>query len=103
VLLLLSIGQIVSVWVGSCAITLAMTGHQSLLMVITLTCGVATVVAGLALVEGYGSEGVAVAAAGGLALQNLLLWLAARYATGIWTHLGFAALPGFIKSVARDA
>lgn len=103
VLVLLSVGQIVSVWVGSCAITLAMTGRQALLMGITLSCGVATVLAGLALVGGYGSEGVAVAAAGGLALQNLLLWLAARYAIGIWTHLGFAALPGFIKSVARDA
>lgn len=101
VLVLLSVGQLVSVWVGSCAITLAMTGNQSLLMGITVTCSVATVLAGLALVEGYGAEGVAVAAAGGLALQNLSLWLAARYATGIWTHLGFATLPGFIKTVVR--
>jgi O-antigen/teichoic acid export membrane protein len=103
VLVLLSVGQLVSVWVGSCALTLAMTGHQSLLMGITVCCGVATVVAGLSLVGRYGSEGVAAAAAGGLALQNILLWLAARYAIGIWTHLGFAALPGFIRSVvARD-
>jgi len=103
VLVLLSAGQLVSVWVGSCAITLAMTGHQALLMGVTLLCGVATVLAGLALVGGYGPEGVAVAAAGGLALQNLLLWLAARHATGIWTHLGFAALPGFVKTVVRNA
>lgn len=103
VLVLLSVGQIVSVWVGSCALTLAMTGHQSLLMGITLFCGAATVIAGLALVGGYGSLGVAAAAASGLALQNILLWIAARLATGIWTHLGFAALPWFLKTVVRGA
>ena len=40
----------------------------------------------------YGSTGVAVATAAGLGLQNILMWLGARAATGMWTHVDLARL-----------
>jgi len=101
VLALLSLGQLTNVWSGSCGMTLGMTGHQALLMGITLFCGTVTVLTGLAVVDGYGSAGVAVAASGGLALQNLSMWLAARYTTGIWTHVSVTKLPSLMRRVLR--
>lgn len=95
VLALLSVGQLATVWSGSCGQVLAMTGQQTLLMVITFVCGFATVAAGVLLVGRYGATGVASAAATGLVLQNLAMWIGTRATTGMWTHAGvrdFAAL-----------
>jgi hypothetical protein len=40
----------------------------------------------------YGLTGVAVASAGGWAMQNITMWLATRYKTGMWTHIDYMAL-----------
>ena len=101
VLTLLSLGQLVNVWVGSCGMTLGMTGHQSALMVITVACAAITIVVGLGVVDQYGATGVAAATAGGLTLQNLSMWLAARFTTGMWTHAVIVSLPGLVKSVIK--
>jgi O-antigen/teichoic acid export membrane protein len=89
VLALLSLGQLVNVWVGSCGMVLTMTGHQVTMMVLMVISGGLTVAAGLLVVGRYGATGVAAATAGGIALQQILLWLAARSSAGIWTHVAF--------------
>jgi O-antigen/teichoic acid export membrane protein len=90
VLALLSIGRLVHVAVGSAAFALSMTGYHTALMRITLVAGVGTIVAELLLVRPFGSIGVAAAICGGVILQSLWVWLAARYYCGVWTHV---ALP----------
>ncbi|ABG04889.1 polysaccharide biosynthesis protein [Rubrobacter xylanophilus DSM 9941] len=91
-LAVLSLGQLVSVWTGSCGLALQMTGHQRTMMAVSVGTGAATLAAMFALVVPYGVAGVVAARVSGLVLQNLLLWLAARYRTGMWTHAGFGAL-----------
>jgi O-antigen/teichoic acid export membrane protein len=93
VLTLLSLGQLVNVWTGSSGITLMMTGHQFVMMAITVVCGAVTIATCLGVVGQYGSTGVAAAAAGGLALQSVSMWLGAKATTGMWTH---ARLSGFL-------
>lgn len=87
VLALLSLGQLVNVWVGSCGMVLTMTGHQTTMMVLTVASGILTVAVGLAVVGRYGATGVAAATAVGITLQQILLWLAARSTTNMWTHV----------------
>jgi O-antigen/teichoic acid export membrane protein len=89
-LALLAIGQVVNVCAGPCGLTLAMSGHQTLLVVITAVTGALTVLALLLAVPEYGLTGAALTAAGGLALQNLAMLVGARRATGMWTHLSLA-------------
>ena len=87
VLMLLSLGQLINVWAGSCGLTLIMTGHQATLMWVTALCGLVAVCGSLLLVQRYGPVGVAGAAAFAMALQNVLMLLAAKKKTGIWTHV----------------
>jgi len=106
VLVLLSLGQCVNVWAGSCGLTLIMTGHQRMAMNITLANGVARVALAIVLVSKVGIEGVALAAALGIALQNLLLVVAAKLALGIWTHFDvghFANLYSEINLMQQSA
>jgi O-antigen/teichoic acid export membrane protein len=86
ILAVLSLGKIINVWTGSCGVTMSMTGYQSPLMGITVVSSIAVVVGCLLVVERYGAIGVASVVSGGLILQNLTQWLAARYFTGMWTH-----------------
>ena len=100
VLAVLSIGLLVSVWVGSGGFTLMMTGHQVLAMVIATTSAAITATAALVAVGPYGLTGVAVASGGGWAMQNIFMWLATKYKTGMWTHVGYIDL---IRSVRTEA
>ena len=93
VLALLSIGLFASVCSGSCGITLAYTGHQKLLMVITIISSAATFVAMFAAVGPYGIVGVAMAKAAGQILQNGVVLLVVKHKTGMWTHIGFGGMP----------
>lgn len=102
VLALLSIGQLSNVWVGSCPHTLMMTGHQVTAMVIAVSSGTLTIVAGLWAVGHYGVLGVAAAVAVGTAIRSVSMLLAARYKTGIWTHFGAANFAGLIRTIRRS-
>jgi O-antigen/teichoic acid export membrane protein len=87
VLAILSVGYLVNVWTGSCGMTLAMTGNQSTLMVITLVTSALSVVGTLLVIRtGYGIVAVALTVCVMTCLYNVLGWLAARYLTGLWTH-----------------
>jgi O-antigen/teichoic acid export membrane protein len=83
---LLSIGYLVNVWTGSCGVTLSMTGHQTVLMRITLVSGIISVGGSLLVVNRFGTIGVATVVGATAVLQNLWMWGAARYHAGIWTH-----------------
>jgi O-antigen/teichoic acid export membrane protein len=93
VLALLSIGLLFSVLAGSCGIVLSYTGHQKTQMVITIATSAATLVAMLATAEPYGIAGVAVSRTAGQVLQNGIVLLVVKQKTGMWTHVGFRAIP----------
>lgn len=88
VLTILALGNLATVWAGTAGIALIMTGHQLVMMAITLVTGGATILFALFLVTDYGSVGVAVATALGVCLQYLAFWLVMRSQTGIWAHIG---------------
>lgn len=101
VLTLLSLGQLSNVWAGSCGQVLTMTGHHWLLLAITALCGGLTVAAGVLLVGPFGATGIAAAAASGLVLQNVAMWLGTRIKTGMWTHAGMGGITVLRKALAR--
>ena len=90
VLALLSVGKLVNVLTGSCGVTMAMTGHQTALLRITLVTTLLTVVGNLLVVRPYGLTGVAAVVCAGTVLQNIAMWAETRRVTGMWTHM---ALP----------
>lgn len=98
-LALLGLGQATNVWSGSCALVLALTGHERTLMRITLASGGCMIVAVLVLVGPFGSVGVAVGASGGVALKNYWAWRAARERTGIRTHISVSGMQAALRSV----
>lgn len=98
ILAALSVGQLASVWAGSCGVVLVLTGNQVTMMAITAASGGATVVAGLLAVGQFGAPGVAVASAAGLVLQSVAILFGARLTTGMWTHCDFKSIPGLLKA-----
>lgn len=92
VLAVLSTGQLINVWSGSCGLTLIMSGHQRTMMKITVVCGILNAAGAMWLVSGYGGTGVAAATASATILQNLLMLLLAKRKTGVWTHARFSIL-----------
>lgn len=105
-LAILSVGQFVTVVAGTCGHTLTMTGHERVNMVITLTSGAVMVGAAVLLVRPFGIDGVAWAAAGGLAVTNLLMWAACKRLVGVRTHASFhGSLAAFAEwpRVARSS
>ena len=93
ILALLSLGKLAMVWAGSCGLALQMTGHQTLLMWISILSGLLFVAGGLWAVQEFGAVGVAGMAAASMAFQNLLTVLAAKMKTGMWTHVAFSVAP----------
>jgi len=91
-LAILGLGQIVNVWSGSCGVTLMMTGHQREMMVIALATGFLSATGAYLAVQHFGMVGVAVAAALGMAVNNIIMWLVARQKTGIWTQVSLRYL-----------
>lgn len=103
VLALLSFGQVVSVWAGSCGLTLMMTGHQSTMMWISILLSCISIGVGTLAAWHFGIVGMAMVSAGRLIFQNLLMLVFARKRVGVWTHayLSPAQLVRLIKPLAR--
>ncbi|MHB1937785.1 MAG: oligosaccharide flippase family protein [Acidobacteriaceae bacterium] len=87
VLVILSIGQLVSVLSGSCGFTLAMTRHQTTMMAVSLASGLMTITLALALAPTEGAVGVAVAATTGLTFQNVAMTVLAKNRLGVRTYV----------------
>ena len=90
VLVILSIGQLANVWAGSCGAVLMYTGNQLSMMYITIGCGLITLAGALFLVIPYAAIGVAIAAATGIILQNLIMLIMVKKKIGVWTHVSFS-------------
>jgi O-antigen/teichoic acid export membrane protein len=101
-LMALGFGYLVMVWMGSSGIVMAMTGHQTLQMVISTFAAAITIAAGFLSVQYYGALGVAVCTAAGMALQSVLEWLGTRFTTGMWTHMSLASLPQLVRTWRED-
>ncbi len=99
VLIILSIGQLVSALAGGCAQLLFMTGHERISLGLTFGAGVTAVLLAWALVPVYGMLGVAASFALAVTLQNVSMVLYGWRKIGIKTFVGLprrprAAAPG---------
>lgn len=92
ILIALSVGQLVNVWSGSCGYVLMMTGHQVVMMKISVFCGMIAVALAFYLVPGFGGLGAAISASVALIVQNLLMLFAVRQRLGIWTQIDIRLL-----------
>lgn len=103
VLVILSIGQLVSVLSGSCGFTLTMTRHQTTMMIVSLASGLVTITLALALARADGAVGVAVAAATGLTLQNIAMTLLVKTRLGVRTYVTWPRMSWLsgIKALSR--
>lgn len=88
VLLILCIGQVANVLVGSCGYTLIMTGHRNSMMLVSLISAIIAIAFGIVLVHLYGVIGLASAYAFALTSQQIAMWLLVKLKCGIWTHAG---------------
>lgn len=92
ILAILSIGQLVNVWVGSCGYMLIMSGHQRDLMWSAVISGSVGVFGAVAVVGAFGATGVAAAMSSALILQQIMMLLLARRRCGVWTHASLGLL-----------
>ncbi len=92
ILAILSISKVVNVLTGSSGITMAMTGHQYILMRIAVVVSGLSIVGCYVVVQRWGSLGVATVVSAGSSLVFLLQWLATKKYTGMWTH---PSIPSF--------
>jgi len=86
ILAILSVGQMVNAWSGSCGLVLAFTGHQKQLMYITILTSILSVLLAIGGALYLGLFGIAAGVAAGRIIQNLSSWLLVRKFTGYWTH-----------------
>jgi O-antigen/teichoic acid export membrane protein len=92
VLAILSLGQIVNVWAGSCGVTLMMTGNQTIRMVIAIASAVLAIGGGLWAVQAHGMLGVAATSALTMICQNVAMVLLVKNKLGVWTYASFAGI-----------
>lgn len=83
-LAILAAGHAVAAWTGPSAATMAMCGHERLILLLSALTAGATVVGILLLVPAAGLVVAAAVTAGGLVVQNIALLLATRATTGLW-------------------
>lgn len=100
VLIILSVALCTNLWTGACGQVLMMTGYQKTQMIITIACGIVTLLMMVAAVGHYGLIGVAMARLAGYVLQNGLVLLMVKQKTGMWTHIGFKDLSDIFRSAA---
>jgi len=97
-LLILSIGQAISVYSGSCGQVLIMTGHHRLMMVLSVVSSVLMLGVGALISGTYGPEGLAVVVSSVVIAHNVTAVMLVRWCCGIWTH----ASPKCMLSVITD-
>ena len=87
VLAILSLGQVLNVFVGSCGYVLILGGFQRVVLSISVGCSLLLLALGVLLVNEFGLEGLAVAAALAGACQQISMLFAAKNYCGVWTHV----------------
>ena len=101
ILVILSLGQLINVFTGSCGLTLIMASHEKMMMLSAMISGMITLGLSLKIAEHYGAIRIAVSVTIGIILYNLSLWLLVRYKTGLWTHANISALFLLIRSMPK--
>jgi O-antigen/teichoic acid export membrane protein len=86
ILAILSVAKVVNVLTGSAGITMAMTGHQNVMMRIALSVSSVSMIATFLVAKPYGPTGVALVVSAGSTMVFLLQWWATHRFTGMWTH-----------------
>ena len=87
VLLILVVGQLANVLAGPNLLVLMMTGHHRVALAGTALSAAFVLVVATLLAPAHGAGGVALAAAGGILLQNAFLIVRVRRLVGISTHV----------------
>jgi O-antigen/teichoic acid export membrane protein len=79
-----------------------MTGHQRVLMNVTVAFGTMSVLAGVALAWQFGAVGVALATATAAVLQNVFTMITVKRRVGVWTNAYLSPRPliDFLKERA---
>lgn len=85
-LVLLCLGQLFIVWTGTCGLTLLLTGHHRVTLIINLCAAAVLLPLGSAAAAAYGASGLAVAYATITTFQCLTLWAMCRRRIGVWTQ-----------------
>lgn len=91
-LLIICLGQLVNVGVGSPGVLLAMTGHERAVLVAALAASSLGLVVTLMLGPSNGANGAATGIAVAVVIHNVMMWVLARVRVGIWTHASLFAL-----------
>jgi O-antigen/teichoic acid export membrane protein len=89
ILAILSFGRMIAVWAGPCAITLLMTGHQRVMMYVTVGTGLLSLALGILVAPHFGRVGVAITTSAVIVLQNVILLFLSKRLVGVWTHVEF--------------
>ena len=103
VLILLALGQWLHVLLGSCGISLTMTGSQRDVMRTSIWVGVVTVSGFLAVAEPFGMVGIGAVAAASILLYNgVLAWQAwRRVGIRTWATASPWALRGYVSDLLQ--
>jgi O-antigen/teichoic acid export membrane protein len=103
ILILLALGQWLHVLLGSCGISLTMTGNQRDVMRTSIWVGVVTVSGFLAVAEPFGMVGIGSVAAASILLYNGVLAWQARRRVGIrtWATGSPWALRGYVSDLLQ--
>lgn len=91
-LILLSIGYMINVYLGSAQILLVMTGYDRVCMGINILFGVILIVSLLIIAPFYGFIGVAAVTSAIVSMQAITTWYVAKKLTGIYTHFSITHL-----------
>lgn len=101
VLVILSTGQLINVWTGSCGLVLAFTGHQKEMMYLTVVTSILSIT--IIILGGiyFGLPGIAIGVAFGRVAKNIASWYLVQQLTGYWTHATFSFT--FVKAALLSA
>jgi O-antigen/teichoic acid export membrane protein len=102
VLAVLSIAQFVCVFAGSCDHTLAMTGHGTQLMRLSLVLAIAASVIAVWVVDSHGMLGVAIAFGMATVIQQLGMLFMVRRLCGIWVFASYRFSSKAIDELLRS-
>lgn len=100
-LLILAIGQFVSMLLGPADMLLMMTGFQKQLMTLIIVAGLLRVVLAVVLVPQLGIMGVAAGWCAGAIIQNLLIWHMGVKQAGIRCNANFLSIATILRPMQR--
>ncbi|CAM2978564.1 oligosaccharide flippase family protein [Paenibacillus sediminis] len=101
ILFILSIGQVINLLVGPSGLILTLTGNEKVMLRITVISSLLTMSCGAITAINGGPTSLALVMVGGLAFQNLLMWIATKRRLGISTHFSFLLIVKWVKAIVK--